>query len=164
MSCHVAVQIEDEKWLEDAENIEHYVKEVTAAVIKQLALEEELEISVLCTNDMAMQKLNQEFRHKDKPTNVLSFPQHDITPGQSLKKLLRLDSLMLGDIVLSYETIKKEAEQQEKTFKQHLAHLITHATLHLLGYDHQEEIEAEAMEGLEIKVLKNLGIDNPYEI
>ena len=107
------------------------------------------ELSLAFVNDAVIQSLNRDYRGKDKPTNVLSFP---------------MDGALLGDIVLAWETIASEAKQQNKNLQDHLAHLIVHGFLHVLGYDHVDEGQAHAMEKLEIRALAQMGIDNPYEI
>jgi len=122
-----------------------------------------IEVSVRLTDDAEVQTLNREYRHKDKPTNVLSFPmvQPDLLEG-----LANSDDgeVLLGDIVLARETCTREAEEKSVTFADHATHLIVHGTLHLLGYDHQGDSEADAMEALERAILATLGIDDPYEI
>ena len=107
-------------------------------------------VSLLFTNDAAMRELNRTWRGRDKATNVLSFPQAGIaTP-------------VLGDIVLAWETIQREAALEEKPTNHHIAHLIVHGFLHLLGYDHQQREDAELMEHLERCGLKKIGIADPY--
>ena len=120
-----------------------------------------IELSVTLTNDANIQKINYEYRGLDKPTNVLSFPLFE---REFLKEHYRLEYLALGDIILSIETIIEEANKQEKDFKDHLTHLIAHSLLHLFGFDHLEDEEANIMESLEIKILEKLNIKNPYEI
>ena len=110
--------------------------------------------SMLVTTSDEIQKLNKQYRDKDKATNVLSFPMQ--SPEE-------VDICLLGDIVLCASVIKQEAEQQSKTSLAHWAHMVVHGMLHLQGYDHIENDEAEAMERLEIKILKQLGFDDPYE-
>jgi probable rRNA maturation factor len=105
---------------------------------------------VLLTNDINVQDLNARFRQQDKPTNVLSFPT---APNPEHH---------LGDIALAYETCAREAEEQGKTLAAHLQHLVAHGVLHLLGYDHMTEEEAQEMEGLERVVLAGLGVADPY--
>ncbi|WP_135081651.1 rRNA maturation RNase YbeY [Terasakiella sp. SH-1] len=118
------------------------------------------EISILLSHNDQVQELNREYREKDKPTNVLSFPAMDCTvPGDLI---LEPGPLHLGDIVLAYQVVVGEAQEQNITFEDHLSHLIIHGVLHLLGYDHIEDEEAEEMEGLEISLLAELGIANPY--
>jgi len=122
------------------------------------------EISIVLTNDNNMRTLNLEHRGKDKSTNVLSFPglsddQLDaIIDGQIDTKF----PYMFGDIVLAFETIETEAVEQKKSFEAHLCHLIVHGFLHLLGYDHIEDDEAEAMEERERTILANMNIADPY--
>ncbi len=119
------------------------------AAARHLALPETAALSVLLTDNATIQQLNYEYRGKDKPTNVLSFPQE-------LPELL-------GDIVLAYETIASEAETQGKGMDAHIQHLLIHGLLHLTGHDHEEEAEAEAMEALEIAILSELSVANPYD-
>ena len=110
----------------------------------------EAELSVVLADNDFVQALNKQWRGKDKPTNVLSFPQDE--------------PLLLGDIILAFETVRDEAAAQDKSLADHTSHLIVHGLLHLLGHDHEEDQEAEAMESLEITILKALEIKNPYEI
>ena len=107
------------------------------------------EVSIVLTSDAEVQSLNKSFRHQDKPTNVLSFPSSE--------------SDELGDIVLAYETVMKEADDLGISPLHHTLHLIVHGFLHLLGYDHEDPVDAEKMETLEIQILKTLNIQNPYE-
>lgn len=110
-------------------------------------------VNVLFTTDAQMQDLNLEFRHKDAPTNVLSFPG-----GEAI----RPEFAYLGDIALGYETCAHEAQTKNITLRDHAAHLIVHGLLHLAGHDHQHDDEAEVMEQAEIKILRMLGIADPY--
>lgn len=107
------------------------------------------EVSIVLSDDQEVQNLNKTFRHKDKTTNVLSFPSEE--EGE------------LGDIILAYETVTREADERSISPVDHTLHLIIHGFLHLLGYDHEKESDAQRMEALEIQVLKILGISNPYE-
>lgn len=113
------------------------------------------ELSVVFADDAAVRDLNRDWRGLDKPTNVLSFPGGDES-GPVFGPLL-------GDIVLALETVKREAMAAEKPFSEHLSHLIVHGVLHLFGYDHQIDEEAEEMEGLETRILARLGIPDPYQ-
>ena len=106
------------------------------------------ELSILFTDDAHIRRLNAAYRGKDKPTNVLSFPQ--------------AGGPLLGDVILASETVAKEAVLAQKPLKDHIAHLVVHGFLHLLGYDHEADEEAEAMEALERAALKRLGIEDPY--
>lgn len=133
-----------------------------------------LEVSLLLTDDAHIQDLNKAWRGKDKPTNVLSFPA-PAPPGNLSRNLAgnsganlggnlagNFGPRHLGDIALAYETLVREAEAESKPLAHHYAHLIVHGVLHLLGYDHEVEAEAEIMEALEVKALATLGIDDPY--
>ncbi|MDE2444689.1 MAG: rRNA maturation RNase YbeY [Alphaproteobacteria bacterium] len=113
-------------------------------------------ITLLFSDDATMQDLNRDWRGKDAPTNVLSFPapEDQVTPPGELE--------LLGDIVLGYETCAREADEAGKPLAEHACHLIVHGVLHLLGYDHIDDKEAEAMEAAEAKILATLGIANPY--
>lgn len=104
-------------------------------------------ITLLLTSDAALRALNQRFRAKDKPTNVLSFPG---------------EGAMIGDIAMAYETCAREAAAQSKPFAHHAAHLFLHGLLHCLGHDHETDAQADRMEGLETALLARLGIPDPY--
>lgn len=107
------------------------------------------EVAVVLADDAFVKDLNSQYRGKNKPTNVLSFSASPMTSE-------------LGDIVLAIETIEKEAREQKKTSRNHATHLLVHGFLHLLEYDHIEEKQADIMEKMEIKILKKLGVNNPY--
>lgn len=121
-----------------------------------------LEVSFLFTTDAEIQKLNNDFREKDKATNVLSFPDTDLSVTNLKQASLFKETLCLGDIALAEETILREAKEQEKQPQDHLTHLIIHGILHLLGYDHIDDTDAEEMENLEVKLLAKLNIKTPY--
>lgn len=118
-------------------------------------------VSVHFGTDDEVQALNRDYRHKDKPTNVLSFPMID---PDDFTALANTDDgeVLLGDIMLAYQTCAREAEEKGIALAAHATHLALHGMLHLLGHDHIEEVDAEIMEALEVKALANLGIDNPY--
>lgn len=124
-----------------------------AEQVEKIEILQNSEISVVFTDNEAVRELNAAHRGKDKPTNVLSFPIDE-----------EADPLgpLLGDIVFAYETVEREAEELAIEFSAHLTHLCVHGFLHLLGYDHIEWDEAEKMEAVEIAILAQLGIDNPY--
>jgi probable rRNA maturation factor len=113
------------------------------------------EVSVVLSDDSTVRVLNRTWRHEDTPTNVLSFPTDS-------RKADRGRPRLLGDIVIAYQTAKREANTQRKPFAQHLAHLAVHGFLHLVGYDHKSGDEAKAMERLEILILARLNVPNPY--
>jgi probable rRNA maturation factor len=144
----IDVEIEADDWTRALPEAEALVQRAAQAV-----LDHEKQpggATVLMTDDAAVQDLNARFRQQDKPTNVLSFPTA-ANPEHHL-----------GDIALAYGTCAREAHEQKKTLGDHLQHLVAHGVLHLLGYDHMTDAEAEEMEGLEREVLASLGIADPY--
>ncbi len=116
-------------------------------------LPDNAEVSLLFADDSTVQVLNARWRDQDKPTNVLSFA---VNEGHGAT------SPMLGDIILAQQTIAREAVEQAKAFEDHLSHLIVHGFLHLMGYDHINDEDAEIMENLERKICASLGIADPY--
>ncbi|TPE63989.1 rRNA maturation RNase YbeY [Sandaracinobacter neustonicus] len=120
-----------------------------------------VEVSVRLTDDAEMQRLNRDYRGKDKPTNVLSFPMH--APDDLERWLAAGETdLLLGDLALGAETVTREADEKGISVDAHMLHLMVHGTLHLLGHDHLDDETAEAMEALETRILAGLGIANPY--
>lgn len=117
-----------------------------------------VEISLVYAGDPAVRILNREHRGRDRPTNVLSFPLE--APGDGHGET----PAMIGDIVLAAETVAREAAEQGKTVDSHVCHLLIHGMLHLVGYDHEQDDDAEEMERLEIAALGRLGIDDPYAV
>lgn len=126
-----------------------------AAREKQPFPKQPVEISLVFTNDEDIRGINAEWRNQDKPTNVLSFPAFPLAPGGK-------PGPMLGDIIFAEETLRREALDLGKSFEDHLTHLMVHGFLHLFGYDHMTDEEATVMEGLEIRILAELGLDDPY--
>ena len=122
-----------------------------------------IEVSVKFTDDDEVQVLNAHYRHKDRPTNVLSFP---MVPPDLLEQLDLTDDgeVLLGDIVLAHGVCTREAADKKVAVETHATHLIVHGTLHLLGYDHIEDREAEEMEAIERDALATLGIADPYAV
>src|ERR1700716_4449402 len=118
----------------------------------------EAELAVMLTDDAGIRTLNSNWRGVDKPTNVLSFPALPPTGPGGPDDAPR----MLGDIAIAYETTRKEADDEQKPFDHHLSHLAVHGFLHLMGYDHEKDDDAEAMESLEQEILAQLGIPDPY--
>ena len=143
------------KWWSDPAHLEELATSTINGAVRALdhALDADCEVSLLFTDDAQVQQLNEQWRQIDKPTNVLSFAAREAggpaTPA-------------LGDIVLARETIEREAAQQNKTPDDHLIHLIVHGFLHLLGFDHETDEEADEMEAVEIKILSQLNIADPY--
>lgn len=144
-----------EGWPEDAEAV---VRRAALAVLAGFDDPDGFgEISVALMDDVAIRVLNRDYRGKDAATNVLSFPLEAedgaLPPGERSP---------LGDIAIALETVTREAAEEEKTLAAHLAHMVVHGTLHLLGYDHEGDDEAEEMEALEREILAGLGIADPY--
>ena len=115
--------------------------------------QETVEVTVRVVDELESQQLNFEYRGKDSPTNVLSFPFE--APAQ-------IECDLLGDLVICYSVVEREAQEQKKALNDHWAHMIIHGTFHLLGYDHIEDDDAEIMESLEVQTLAKLAISNPY--
>lgn len=113
------------------------------------------ELTVRIVDEVEIEQLNQQYRHKQGPTNVLSFPFETDIP---------MDVPLLGDIVICAPVVAREAVEQHKDAMSHWAHMIIHGSLHLLGYDHHTDAEADAMEQQEIQVMQQLGFSNPYEV
>lgn len=161
---NLELTIEDARW----QGLEPLSERAIRAVLQYCQLDPEIcEISLLGCNDTRIAELNAEFREKPTPTNVLSWPAEDLAaerPGDK-PKLPQPDftgEITLGDIAIAYDTCACEAAQAGKSMDDHVIHLIVHGTLHLLGYDHIRDPDATLMEGVEVKILGKLGIDDPY--
>jgi probable rRNA maturation factor len=122
-----------------------------------------VEVSIRLTSDDEVQTLNRQYRQQDKPTNVLSFP---MVQPDLIDSLANTDDgeVLLGDIVLAYETCEREAKERGISTEDHATHLIVHGVLHLLGYDHMTDADAEYMEAIERDVMASLGLHDPYPI
>ena len=142
-----------ENW-KDLVQYENIAKLVCAQVEKHFEVEN-TDVSIVLANDEFVHELNKSYRGFDKPTNVLSFPADNEFNHEEHENL--------GDIIISYETTDMEAKDQGKSFENHFTHLLLHGLLHLMGLDHMNGGEAEKMEQLERQILKDLGIDDPYE-
>ena len=156
--------IEDPRWADV--DFEALAESASDAALMRLGLEPSVfEVSVLACDDMRIATLNADFRDKAKATNVLSWPSVERAasiPGEMPVVPSVGGDTELGDIAIAYETCAREAVAQDKTLKIHVTHLIVHGTLHLLGYDHENEPDAALMEGLETEILGNLGLPDPY--
>ena len=141
-----------EIWLADEINL---VRNVLSVCYKSMSLEESYQLSVRLTDDIEITDLNKIYRKKNQPTNVLSFCYKESKNNKCVFQVL-------GDLVISRDTAIRESENSKKTFEQHISHLTVHGFLHLLGYIHEDDKEAKIMENLEIKILKELNIPNPY--
>jgi probable rRNA maturation factor len=168
----IDIVVKSKKWAQ-IKNVENFVEKTIQKIIpltdikKILKKNFILEVSISLVSDLQMKKINLEFRGKNKATNVLSFPALDenLIRQIGLKKLAgACEYLFLGDIIIAFETLKKESLAQKKKFHDHLTHLILHSILHLIGHDHEEEKMAKIMEDLEVKILKKLKIKDPYQL
>jgi probable rRNA maturation factor len=121
------------------------------------------EVAIVLTDDAAIRALNRDWRRQDAATNVLSFPaQADVDLQAGRARRAGMPPPLLGDVVIAFETVQREARAEAKRFEHHLAHLAVHGFLHLLGYDHAGNAEAEDMEALETAILARLEVPNPY--
>ena len=136
---------------------------VAESAFPQLATSERLvEVSVRLSGDEQVRALNAQWRGKDKPTNVLSFPMADESELHCAN--VARGELLLGDIILAHGVCERESDEKGITIDQHATHLIVHGMLHLLGYDHHADSDAADMEAREVRALARLGIPNPYEV
>lgn len=163
--------LNDDRWLEnvdfDAIKVVEEVKDLAFSYVADvtehelLVMDKMFNVNVCLSNDDEVHKLNKEFRGLDKPTNVLSFANVDDDEfWDMLKDNSELD---LGDIILSFDTLQEEARVKNISVYAHFCHLLVHGFLHILGFDHIDDKEAEEMEGLEIEILAAFSIDNPYQ-
>ena len=149
MTIEVDVQIvSDEDDLPDPESIRVWVD---AAIGDRM---QDAELTIRIVDEAESADLNSRFRSKSGATNVLSFP-FDSPPGTDLS--------ILGDVIVCAPVVRREADEQAKSLDAHWAHMVVHGTLHLLGYDHERDADAEEMEAMETRILGRLGFDNPYE-
>ncbi|MEM9344442.1 MAG: rRNA maturation RNase YbeY [Pseudomonadota bacterium] len=150
----IEVLVEDARW----EALDDLAVQSIGAALRHVGLDPEAwEVSVLACDDARIAELNEAFRGKAGPTNVLSWPseERDGLPEAG-------SDPELGDIALAYDTCRAEAEAAGLPFSHHVAHLLVHGTLHLLGYDHEDDAGAERMERTEVAILATLGISDPY--
>ena len=147
---HIDIQVQSPLW--NAQPLaEQTIREAISAAAGALSTEGG-EVSILLTDDSEIAKLYRDWRGIDKPTNVLSFPASRVGQGDKL----------LGDIVIAYETLERESTDESRDFLHHLAHLAVHGFLHLIGFDHETDAQAEEMEGLESRIMMRLNMPDPY--
>lgn len=155
LDIEIMFNFEHEAWHQVNFDLESVTELLIKSLLKDFMNDQyQGEISIILSHDAYLHHLNKTYRHQDKATNVLSFDY-----GADA-----FDKGILGDIFLSFETLNQEAMTQQKSFQDHYSHLIIHGLLHLLGYDHEHEEEAEEMEKLEIDYLQKMNISNPYLI
>lgn len=165
MKIIVGIVRKDKSWKQKKNINASFIRSVIKNTLKTLPnfLEVSVvEIAILLTSNNHMQKLNDDFLHKNYPTNVLSFPEVSITPKSALDFYPPRDYIHLGDIAFGHEIIEAEAIKLSKTFEQHFVHLLVHGVLHLIGFDHTEDDDMLVMQKLEILILETLGISSPY--
>ena len=150
----IDISVEAGEWPDEA-SLTRLVDRAVTAAFAETGVAGRSELSLVFSDDAHIRTLNAGWRGKDKPTNVLSFPAFPLVQGGPLPP-------MLGDIVLAAETVAREAALEEKPVENHITHLVIHGLLHLLGYDHETDTEAEAMEAIERAALARLAIPDPY--
>lgn len=155
MSLTCDILLDDPRW-RDRLDAEELVNKVVLKIIEvtNTTLYAQAEASFMFSDDNRIRKLNAEWRKKDAPTNVLSFPA---SHGDDLS-----EAPLLGDVVLAYETIDREAADEGKPFSHHAAHMIAHGFLHLIGFDHESDVDAIEMENVESRILMDLGMPDPW--
>ena len=166
-SFDVCLTAEDSRWTAAigeiaavVENVKEAVLDEVASDIDFLGLEKDFTVNLCLSDDETVRKLNFEFRGMDKPTNVLSFANID---SDDFEDVLEFDEVVeMGDVIIAYETMAAQAQEQGVSLEHHFCHLWTHGMLHILGYDHIDEEDRHEMEGLEALILEKFGILNPY--
>jgi len=170
MKDKIEIIIDDEKWNSEGKAAGENTEKIFSTALNFLRKNNELEflpknmpvsINLCLSNDEEIHQLNKEFRQMDKPTNVLSFANVD--DEYFFDSLEDAEIAELGDIIIAFETLQREAKIENISFEAHYAHLLVHGILHLCGFDHIEDDEAEYMEDLEVRILSELGIANPYK-
>ena len=150
-----------------AKNLSDFLIEISKKTKLQQLQEQNIniEISILLTNNSKIRELNKNYQKKDKATNILAFPLNDLNlqKDQNITEFLFNNNLILGDLILSLEYLKNEAKEQNKSLNHHLKHLLLHGLLHLIGYDHIAENDRKKMEELEIRILRDFEVSDPYE-
>ena len=156
--------IEEDRW--SSIGLPDLAEQAAVATLRHFGMQDsDFEISILACNDKAIARLNSDFRDKPAATNVLSWPSRERRGEQDGERPELPEACIdseLGDIAISYETTAREATESGKPMSDHVTHLLVHAILHLLGYDHIREGDAGVMEETEVTILGKLGIDNPY--
>ena len=166
MNISVDVVINHPAWESTAIPFEDFTQDVVGLTLSMAEIPpqlagREIEICVVLTDDSEIHTLNRDYRGMDKSTNVLSFANLD---SDNAEEELAQEGMpfSLGDVIIAWDTMQREALEQNKEFLAHLRHMMVHGTLHLLGYDHMDDEGAAEMEGLEIKILEKMNVENPY--
>jgi probable rRNA maturation factor len=155
----IAISLHDETWRALCADAEALAAAAARAALAEAASAggAPLVLGVILTDDAEQQTLNRTYRGVDKPTNVLSF-----TLAENAASRRSGAPVLLGDVVVAFETVTREAAEQDKPLAAHLQHLVVHGVLHLLGFDHENDTEAAKMEALEVEILQSLGVPDPY--
>lgn len=158
-SHSIQVTVDAATWRNAVTDLDRVCEQAVLAAIQghEGALPGPVEVSLLLTDDARVRELNRAWRGQDRPTNVLSFPA--LAAGETVPPGM---PVLLGDVVLAFETVAREAAAQGKEVGAHTSHLLVHGVLHLLGHDHEDEAEADEMEALETAILARLGVADPY--
>ncbi len=152
MMLNIEIQVQDKRFYFRKWRLKTFCKQIIQSAWQEKRASE---VSLVLADDDFVQVLNRDYRGKDCPTNVLSFENAEKPPkGQTW---------LAGDIIVAYQTVVREAKDQGKSFEAHLAHLLIHGTLHLQGYDHLTEKQAQVMEKLETDIMQKLGYEDPYK-
>ena len=164
------IDVEEEGWIKALPSLQELSEQIFDAVLTYTKAHEDIDflqmnkpicVNLALSNDENIHALNAEFRHMDKPTNVLSFANID---DESFDEEIKIaPQIELGDIMIALETMQREAEEKQISLHDHYCHLFIHGLLHLLGFDHIEDDEAEYMESFEIAILAQMNIDSPYK-
>lgn len=165
-NINIDLLIQDKSWKSQKDINKKLMEDVFKLVLDYLKIpicENSIEISITLTNDKNIRILNRDYRHRDKATNVLTFSLYE-KKEDVVNDISKLPFMALGDIIFSYDTIKKESVEQNKDFKEHFIHMLVHSYLHLFTYDHIKKKERDVMEKIEIEILQSIGIKNPYVI
>ena len=158
-SHDIEIRIEAGKWLEIFSNWENVCEQAVAATLAyENLIDKPIEITIILGNDELVKNLNRHYRNRDFPTNVLAFPTDNLHVSPIVPS-------HLGDVFLAFETCYKELLDNEyiTNFSDHACHLVVHGVLHLLGFQHEDIVDAERMEKLETQILATLGVKNPYD-
>lgn len=170
IKTHLNLSVDEPEWekaLPDCASLSEQVTALATAFVEKhepldfFALRKPLSFNLCLGNDEQVHTLNREFRDMDKPTNILSFAAIDDEEFE--QQLAAEDEVQMGDMIIALQTMQREAEEKGISLQHHFCHLLTHGVLHLLGYDHIRDDEAEHMEDFEVKILRQLNINNPYE-
>jgi len=165
MNIIVEIAQEHKEWDQYSELNPEYFAQIVERVLSRypnFSRVQEVELSVFYSLIIQIKLLNNEFRGKDKATNVLSFPDIEIDWHRIVEFEVDSEYMYLGDIAFSYQVIKEESSLKSIDFQDYFKHLLIHAILHLIGYDHMHDEEAEVMEAIEIEILNSFGIKSPY--